>query len=122
MRGTRDYTDKQLPALRKMLTQRGYRLADAGEFMIGEPDAEIWVTDPEIGDDEWKDEFIANLLNPAWLNLQQRRKNHGIARKVLEQAVKYHDHRLTPDVRDAAKVALERLIRSSPIIDLQVRN
>lgn len=124
---TRDYTDKQLPAIRRYQEQRGYTLCDGGEFMIGEPNAEIWWTPQEVGDDEWKDEFIANLLNPAWLNLQGRRTNHGIAKRVMELATKYHDFaklkptEVNPESVQAAKDAVIRHVRATSIPDLQAR-
>jgi len=118
---TRDYQPGQLAAIRKALANRGYGLATNGEFMIGEPDAEIWAAPAAIRDDEWKDEFIANLLSPAWVNLQSRRSNHGIARKVLAEALKYHDSKITPEARQAAKVAIESIVRNNPISDLQAR-
>lgn len=121
---TRDYSDKQLPAVRKWQGDRGYVLAESGEFMVGEPDAEIWAAPKEIGDDEWKDDFIRCLLDPNWVQLQSRRANHGIAKKVFELALKVHEadeKKSTPEARAIAKDALVKLVRATPIPDLQAR-
>jgi len=119
---TRDYAPEQIKGLRKQQALKGYELATDGEFMIGEADAEIWSAPKEIGDDAWKDEFLTSLLNEAWLDLQVRRPNNGIARKVLELAKKVHARGVDPDARNAAREALTAHVRATPIESLQVRN
>lgn len=119
---TREYPPAQAEALRKQWARLGYSPATNGELLVGEPDAEVWSAPKAIGDDTWKDEFLANLLNHAWLNLQTRRPNHGIAKRIVEGALKCHDGKATPDARAAAKKALEVLVRSTPIADLQTRS
>lgn len=128
----RDYPadGRQVAAIRKHLLGRGFEActgpeAKAGtgaEFVVGEPDAEIWRVSQAIADDEWKDEFLANLRNPSWFELQRRRGNHGIAKKVLQLAVAYHDSNAKDHARDREDAAqrLEALVRATPILGLQV--
>jgi len=116
----RDYHEAQLKSLRKHMALRGYELASDGEFLVGDADVEIWRAPKEIGDDAWKDEFLACLLNEAWVDLQIRRPNHGIARKCVELAKRVHEPRLTPTDRQKARDELTRHVRLTPIPGLQV--
>lgn len=118
----REYPVLQAEAMRKEFRRRGYVPATNGELLVGEPDAEIWRTSKAIADDGWKDEFIANLLSENWFQMQRRRPNHGIAKRVIEMAMKVHDPKVSPESRAAAKSALEAHVRATPIFDLQTRS
>ncbi len=125
----RDYpTDgRQVAAIRKNLADRGYEprngpafKGDAGlEFVVGEPDAEIWRTSEAIAADEWKDEFLAALRNVNWFENQRRRENHGIAKRVLALAEALH--RAQGTARNEADAALEAYVRNTPVLGLQVQ-
>lgn len=117
----RDYADAQYASLVEMLKRRGYTPATNGEFLIAEPDAQVFAAPKEIGDDEWKDEFLEKLLTLSWVRLQERRHNHGIARRVFEIALRVHDERVPAEGRRAARAELTALVRNSDIGVLQAR-
>lgn len=124
----RDYPadGRQVAAMRRQLEARGYEPRTGpsvkgeatGEFVIGEPDAEIWRTSRDVADDEWKDELLACLRNVNWFENQRRRENHGIAKRVL--ALTEALHKATGADRVAADRALEAHIRNTPVSGLQV--
>ena len=124
---TRDYPadGRQVAAIRKHLAERGYEprtgpgaSVASDEFVAGEPDAEIYRAPSPIADDEWKDEFLLSLKNPAWFENQRRRENHGIAKKALELATTFH--KATGTERTAAERRLEEHVRNTPVLGLQV--